>query len=351
MTLGVRVIQNRRARRDYYVCYWREFALNEQHVSLSLFSISPSHQDHGAERLLRHHRDGDAPDGDVVLVQHLHPSVDVIAVLVDIGELELEEPDVLEVNAVIVRHEAKRDRRLLLVGPFFISAASAALRPESFIGNALVYAKSTTLLSFFTRIVCCSSSRWKLGMNSKSMNICRKRWSWKSCFPSSNWPIDTTTVSTALTGAFPSPPRRGGGSTPPRNRRRRRTSAFPSRSSPETRSSATEVRGALRAAHHVLLELAARADGVRGHLGHARRRVAGGGSWNRCAGAAKITGVLPRDADVDRTSLLSGLREERKRALYRHPLGQRLKVDARDADDACALQVGVGVVEDNDFHR
>mmetsp|Transcript_8494 Transcript_8494/g.35983 ORF Transcript_8494/g.35983 Transcript_8494/m.35983 type:complete len:289 (-) Transcript_8494:3332-4198(-) len=81
-------------------------------------------------------------------------------------------------------------------------AASAALNPKSFTGNALVYPKSTNWLSFFTRMVCCSSSRWNLGMNSKSMNICRTLWSWYSVLPSSNWPMENTMLS-ALPAAEP----------------------------------------------------------------------------------------------------------------------------------------------------
>mmetsp|Transcript_2510 Transcript_2510/g.8763 ORF Transcript_2510/g.8763 Transcript_2510/m.8763 type:complete len:304 (+) Transcript_2510:4769-5680(+) len=73
--------------------------------------------------------------------------------------------------------------------------ASAKRSPESVTGNAFWYPKSTNCDSLRTRAVCCSSSRWNLGMNSKSMNICRTLWSWYSVFPSSNWPIETTIAS------------------------------------------------------------------------------------------------------------------------------------------------------------
>ena len=86
-----------------------------------------------------------------------------------------------------------------------------------------------------------------------------------------------------------------------------------SRSSPETRSSATEAGGS--AAHHVLLELVSLSgsEAISYTL-----RAAAEAEAQIAPLAPEDTGVLPRDADVDRTSLVC---EKMGTRLYRHPLG------------------------------
>ena len=113
----------------------------------------------------------------------------------------------------------------------------ARRRPEPSPGTCM-YQKSTIELSFFTRCVCCSSSLWNLGMSEEHEHlpdpvVVVKRLP-KLELPDGNHD--------AVRPYFQQRQGRGGG-----QRLHRPCTAsylcFPSRSSPETRSSATEVRG------------------------------------------------------------------------------------------------------------
>ena len=73
------------------------------------------HQHDALQRLLRDDGDCDSANGDVIFIQHFDFLIENVAVFENVGEPQLEEPDILEIDSVVVRHEAERNRRVFWV--------------------------------------------------------------------------------------------------------------------------------------------------------------------------------------------------------------------------------------------